>query len=239
MKSNLLFSACAVLILLSGALSCTHKRVQQSTDKYSRVYQTAAKEYYLQSGDNLDIKFFYNPELNENVTIRPDGKISLQLVDEVKASGLTPALLDDELTKKYSEHLKSPIITVIVKDFEGQRIYVGGEVNSPQVLNVIGTVNALQAIFNAGGFAPDAKPSSVVIISRGAGKYPVVRLVNMKKALAGDLAEKEFVLHPYDMIYVPKTYIAKIDQFLTHLYSFIPPQIGLSFSYELRSAEND
>ena len=65
------------------------------------VYQETAGDYYLQPGDNLDIKFFYNPELNENVTVRPDGKISLQLIEEIRAAGLTPAQLDDLLTEQY------------------------------------------------------------------------------------------------------------------------------------------
>jgi protein involved in polysaccharide export with SLBB domain len=199
----------------------------------------ALRDYLLQPGDTLDVKFFYNPELNENVIIRPDGKISLQLIDEVYAAGLTPKQLDDILTKKYSGQLKQPIITVIVRSFEGQKIYVGGEVNDPQVLIVAGKVNALQAIFNAGGFAPDAKLSSTVIIRRGPDRRPVARIVNLEKALSGKLAEKEYQLHPYDMIYVPKTSIARMDQFLTHLYSFIPPQIGLAFSYELHEVTDD
>jgi protein involved in polysaccharide export with SLBB domain len=85
--------------------------------------------YIIQPGDQLDIKFFYNPELNENVTVRPDGLISLQLVDEVHASGLTPAQLDDLLTQKYSRELKKPMVTVIMRSFTMQRVYVGGEVN--------------------------------------------------------------------------------------------------------------
>jgi len=85
--------------------------------------------YIIQAGDQLDIKFFYNPELNDSVTVRPDGKISLQLVDEVQAAGQTPAQLDDFLTEKYAKELRKPVITVIVKSFASQRVYVGGEVN--------------------------------------------------------------------------------------------------------------
>ncbi len=236
MKSNLFFLA---LLALLSALGCAGNAVQQPSSEPAPVYHPVTTDYHLQPGDNIDIKFFYNPDLNENVTIRPDGKISLQLIDEVKAAELTPAELDEVLTKKYSGQLKSPTLAVIVKSFEGQRIYVGGEVNDPQVLNVIGTINALQAIFNAGGFAPDAQLSSTVIISRGPDNRPIARIVDLKKALTGELAEKEFQVHPYDMVYVPKTTIARIDQFLTHLYSFIPPQVGLGFTYELHVIDED
>ena len=238
MKSNLPILLCVALISMLSASGCAENAVQPPPGNPVPVYHPVITDYHLQPGDNIDIKFFYNPELNENITIRPDGKISLQLIDEVKAAGLTPAQLDEVLTKKYSGQLKSPTLAVIVKTFEGQRIYVGGEVNAPQVLNVVGTTNALQAIFNAGGFAPDAKLSSTVIIRRGPDNRPIARIVDLEKALTGELAENEYQLHPYDMIYVPKTSIAAMDQFLTHLYSFIPRQIGLGFSYELHAADN-
>jgi protein involved in polysaccharide export with SLBB domain len=199
------------------------------------VYKGVMEDYYLQPGDNLEIKFFYNPELNESVIIRPDGKISLQLIDEIKTAGLTPAQLDDILTKKYSSQLKQSVLTVILKSFGGQRIYVGGEVNSPQVLTVVGKVNALQAIFDAGGLRDDAKLSSVIIVSRGPDHQPFARKVNLKKALNGKIPEDEYLLKPFDMVYVPKTNLAKADQFITHIYKFIPPRVGLSFSYELHN----
>lgn len=199
------------------------------------VYTAVTEDYYLQPGDNLEIKFFNNPELNENLTIRPDGKISLELIDEVQAAGLTPAQLDELLTEKYNSQLREVVITVILKSFGGQKIYVGGEVNLPQVLNMVGKVNALQAIFDAGGLRDDAKISSVVIVSRGPDNQPFARKVNLKKALKGELPEEEYLLKPFDMVYVPKTNLAKADQFITHIYKFIPPRVGLSFMYELHN----
>ncbi len=201
------------------------------------VYQETAGDYYLQPGDNLDIKFFYNPELNENVTIRPDGKISLQLIEEVQAAGLTPAQLDDLLTKQYATQLKQATLTVIIKEFGGQRIYVGGEVNSPQVLEVVGRVNALQAIFNAGGFKDNAKMSSVMIVSRGPQNEALVKKVDLKKALNGNLPENDYLLKPFDMVYVPKTNLARADEFMKHIYNFIPPRISLGFHYELHNED--
>jgi protein involved in polysaccharide export with SLBB domain len=193
--------------------------------------------YRLQPGDNLDIKLFYNPELNENVTIRPDGKISLQLIDEINAAGMTPAQLDDFVTRKYSSELRNAAVSVILKSFGGQRIYVGGEVNSPKEINPVGRINALQAIVSAGGLKDDAELRSVIIVSRGPDKKPSARIVNLKEALIGELAEEAYLLKPFDMVYVPKTRLAKADQFITHIYNFIPPRVGLGFSYELHSED--
>jgi polysaccharide export outer membrane protein len=80
------------------------------------------QEYKIQIGDQLDVKFFYNPELNEQVTVRPDGRISLQLVHEIIATGLTASELTDFLTKKYAPELKKPEITVIVRSFGAYKI---------------------------------------------------------------------------------------------------------------------
>lgn len=199
------------------------------------VYKEVVQDYYLQPGDNFDIKFFYNPELNENVTIRPDGKISLQLIEEIQAAGLTPAQLDEIITEKYSHQLKQTIVTVILKSFGGQKIYVGGEVNSPQVLEVVGRVNALQAIFDAGGCREDAKLSSVMIVSRGPDNRPLARKVDLQKALEGELPEDDYLLRPFDMVYVPKSNLAKSSQFITKIYEFIPRNVSFGFHYELHN----
>jgi protein involved in polysaccharide export with SLBB domain len=198
------------------------------------VYKEGQVDYFLQPGDALDIKFLYNPELNENVIIRPDGKISLQMIDETRAAGLTPAQLNEALTKAYSSQLKQPRITVIVKSFGGQRIYVGGEVNTPRTLTVIGKVDALQAIMDAGGFKPDAKPSSVMIISKGPDNKPVARKVDLKKVLKGAPSTEDFTLKPFDVVYVPKTELATADEFMTHIYNLLPKNVYFGFNYDLQ-----
>jgi hypothetical protein len=103
-------------------------------------------------GDVLDIKFRYADELNDNQTVRPDGKITLQMVDEVQAAGLTPLELDAKLTELYSKYLKDPVISVVVRELVSQRVYVGGEVNKPGEVLLAGQLTALQAIMASGGF---------------------------------------------------------------------------------------
>jgi protein involved in polysaccharide export with SLBB domain len=222
-----------LLLLLAAGCAGTNKTVPLPATPI--VYKQGQEAYLLQPGDNLDIKFYYNPELNENVTIRPDGKISLQIIDEIPAAGLTPAQLDESLTRAYSSQLKQPKITVIVKTFGGQRIYVGGEVKSPQVLTVIGQIDALQAIFNTGGFTKDAKLSSVMIISKGRDNQPTARKVDLNKVLKGEQSGEDLMLRPFDMVYVPKTELAQADEFMSHIYNLIPRNVYFSFQYELHN----
>lgn len=230
---NLILTPLSTLLLIVCLVGCGGKNATQLTAEQSVDYNETAREYFLQPGDNLDIKFFYNPELNENVTIRPDGMISLQLVDEVQAAGLTPSQLDEVLTKKYGSELRQATISVILKDFGGQRIYVGGEVRTPQEINPVGRINALQAIMDAGGFKNNAKLSSVVIVSKGSDNHPAARIVDLESALTGELPEEVYMLKPFDMVYVPRTKLAKASQFILQIYSFIPPVVGIGFGYQL------
>ena len=112
------------------------------------------------------------------------------------------------LTKAYSKQLKQPAVAVIVRTFEGQKIYVGGEVNTPMVLNLPGKITALQAIMNAGSFKKDAKISSVIIMSRGPDNRPIVRTVDLEKELNGEATGDDYMLKPFDIVYVPKTRLA-------------------------------
>lgn len=191
--------------------------------------QSEAPAYTLQIGDELDIKFFYDPELNEKVTIRPDGKISLGLIDDLQAAGLTPAQLDQEITHRYSEVLKEAHVTVIVREFVGQRVYVGGEVLSPRMVPLKGKMTALQCLHEAGGTKDTAKLTDVVVI-RNQGGTPVVFKVDLQKVLQdgnGDL-----VLRSYDIIYVPKTFIAKADLFVEqHINQIIPKALSVTFPF--------
>jgi protein involved in polysaccharide export with SLBB domain len=195
---------------------------QQPIAKPSPAASPAAPQtldrYLIQPGDQLDIKFFYNPEINESVTVRPDGKISLQLIDEVQAAGMKPSQLDDVLTKKYSKELKKPVVTVIVKSFAGQRIYVGGEVNSQGLMTLTPGMTPLQAVFNA---------------------VPIE--MDLDDMMQGKSDSANFFLQPDDVVYVPKTAIAKANKFVNQYIEklFLFKGVSLGFSYELHSESNN
>jgi len=212
-------------ILLS---SCATKPIKINP----RQIHSTTENYYLRAGDAIDIKFFVTPELNESVIIRPDGKISLQLIDDVRAEGLTVAELDELLTEEYEKHLNRALITVIVKTFEGQKVYIAGEVIRPGTIEITSRTNALQAIFEAGGFKDDAKKSKTIIISRGPENQPVIRVIDLKKALKGKLPENEYLLKPFDVVFIPKTGLAKADIVLQHIYRIISTRIWRGFTYE-------
>ncbi len=231
-----------ILVLVFFLKGCGGKDLRPDSFPFSEEppsFKNITSGFYIQPGDNFDITFHYNPELNESAVVRPDGRISLQLIDEVEAAGLTPLQLEQRINEKYSPYLRKPEVSLTIKSFGGQRVYVGGQVNSPGVINLKGRTSVVQAIFEAGGFRTDAQMSEVLIISRGADNSPVARKVDIKKAMKNELPQEETLLKPYDVVYVPKSAIVKANEFIYHIYRFVPPNIWFGFSYELHREQYD
>jgi protein involved in polysaccharide export with SLBB domain len=228
-----LFTATALLFV-----SCAGRLPETAMQSPTAGLSTQPpREYTIEPGDHLDIKFFYNPELNETVTVRPDGMISLQLIDDVKAAGMRPSDLDAEITEKYSVELQKPMITVIVRSFSAQKVYVGGEVNVQGLIDLRPGMTPLQAVLNAGGFKETASPSSALVIRKGEDDTPTPIRVNLKQALYGTEMGQ---LQPHDVVYVPKSFIAEANKFVNQYVEqlFLFKGISLGFSYLLNSTDD-
>jgi protein involved in polysaccharide export with SLBB domain len=228
-----------VVFIVSILINCLYVNLLNNSHAQASVISENSlneenHEYILQVGDIIDIKFFYNPELNEQVTIRPDGRISLQIIDAVQAAGLTPSVLDDILTEKYSTILRTAEITIIVKKVAGQKIYVGGEVNSPGVIRILGSLTTLQAIFQAGGFKNTAELKNVVILRNRGTQEPLFITINLKEDLKENAKHNDILLKAYDIVYVPKTTIAKLNQFVgQYIEKLIPITKSLGLVYNI------
>jgi protein involved in polysaccharide export with SLBB domain len=192
---------------------------------------TPPSEYQIQPGDQLDIKFFYNPELNEAVMVRPDGKIALQLVKEIQVAGKTPAQLTDELTSKYSSQIKTPEVTVLVRSFNSEKVYVDGEVNRSGLVALARPMTALQAISQAGGPKLDTAHLDEVIVIRNDGANGKITMsINLKAALDGSDPSQDLQLKPYDIVFVPRTAIANVDLWVDqYIRKLIPISVSTGF----------
>lgn len=182
----------------------------------------------LKPGDVIEVKFAYANQFNESQAVRPDGKIELQLIGEVVAQDKTPAELREELTKLYSAQLKHPELAVVVKSFFERRVYVGGEVNKPGLIDIPGEMTALEAIMHAGGFNLEkAEVRNVVVVRNQDGRLAGT-VLDFKDALAGQETQP-FYLQSRDIVYVSRTRIADVNQWVQqHLYKMLPPvSVGL------------
>jgi polysaccharide export outer membrane protein len=196
----------------------------------------------LAAGDVVDVRFFYTPELNVTQAIRPDGRISLQLIGEVMAQGKSPEELRAELLTLYQPHLKEPDVAVIVQSFYHRRVFVGGQVQRPGAIPLPGQLTALSAIVEAGGFLlPYAEVGSVVILRRR-GEVNYGYCINLKPALKGGEV-RPFYLEPEDVVYVPQTQITQVGQWIEQHINNIIPKTGFvwlyttgksTFGYDLR-----
>jgi protein involved in polysaccharide export with SLBB domain len=186
------------------------------------------QEYRLQVGDEIQLKFYLSPELDQEVIVRPDGRISLQLLDDVAAVGLTPVELDRIVTEEYRTELRDPKITVIVKRLAA-KVYVGGEVRQPRFVAHNGSLTALQAIFEAGGFIDTAEPSSVILLRRLNDDKGIAAKLDLKKVIKAEA--QDVALMPSDIIFIPKSTIAEVNLFVEQ---YITKLIPVPFSLPLQ-----
>jgi protein involved in polysaccharide export with SLBB domain len=187
---------------------------------------SSGQEYRIQPGDTLDVKFYYNPELNELVAVRQDGRISLQLIPEITATELTPSELTIALREAYSRELRQPELRVIVRAYGERKVYVDGEVNTPGVFDMVGPVTLRQSIARAGGLKETGRVKEVIVIRRIAAGDPVVMTANLQSVNDGTDTGQDIRVVPGDIIYVPRSPIANVNswvkQYITGVLPFAP-----------------
>ncbi len=210
-------------ILLSVALSGCHKNLQPAKAPLEMAAEPPPP-LILGPGDVLDVKFFYAPELNESQPVRPDGKITLQLVGDVEVSGKTPGELTGELIKAYTGQLKKPEVAVIVRSFYSRRAYVAGEVKNPGLIPIPGQLTVLEAVMQAGGFNYlTADTRNVVVIRQRDGKFYGTAL-DYHSTLEGQ-ANHTFYVQPLDIIYVTSTKISDVDKWVDQYINRVIPNL--------------
>ena len=180
-------------------------------------------------GDDVEIKFYYAPELNNQQRIRPDGTVNMQLVGDVKAAGLTPVEFTDQLRKLYGDKLRYPEIQVIVRQSYASRVLVGGQVTKPGALDMAGPMTLMEAIIMSGGFINGLSNAEQVIVMRedSTGKRTGYA-VNLNGAIKGE-AYEPFTLQAGDIVYVPTTTIADVNLFIEQYINGVVPDIGLFY----------
>lgn len=173
--------------------------------------------YRIEVGDVIGLDFPFTPEYDENVTVQPDGYISLITIGDMHVAGMTMPELTTTLRQDYGKVLHNPIITVALSNFEQPYFIVGGEVGKPGKYDLHGDTTVFQAVEIAGGFTYTSKHSHVLLFRRIQDDWVSARVVNVKKMLnAGNLAE-DLHLEPGDMVFVPKSRLSKVQPFLPYL----------------------
>jgi polysaccharide export outer membrane protein len=158
--------------------------------------------YVIGPEDMLDIFVWKETELSRRVPVRMDGKISIPLVGEMQAAGLTPLKLKEELIDKLKAYVEIPNVTVTVMEVNSFKVYVTGQVLKPGVFPLRSETTILQIIPMAGGFTEWANQRKILLVRKEQGKDKRF-IINYKKILSGDDLSQNLVLKPGDTIIVP------------------------------------
>ena len=184
-----------------------YKKVRYRTDKQANDNKkvtgdivTDNDKYVIGPEDVLDIFVWKEESLTKTVPVRIDGNISLPLVDDVQASGLTPLQLKEELTKKLRGFVDNPTVTVTVKEANSYRVFISGEVKQPGIVHIRSEVTLVNLIIMVGGFTEWANKRKILIITKENGKEKRIT-ANYNKIIDGDIPD--IVIKPGDTVIIP------------------------------------
>lgn len=246
-----------IVIPLAGEIAAAGLTLAELHQQVSRSLQEVVKNTkygeVLKEGDFFDLRFVYNPELNIGIRIPAGGIVSLPVIGDIKAIGKRPEDFRRELVQVYSRHIKKPDIALLVGDTTARKLYVepryvavaltrataqeifvGGEITSPRVVKLDGRLTALQAIMRAGGPKDTADLSRIVILRRGQFDRPEWIQTNLAEPIKGHSMQNDIVLRGGDVVVVPKTGIAKLNQYVKEYIRDllpIPGSFGVSLNY--------
>jgi polysaccharide export outer membrane protein len=202
----------AAIVVLLPAIVVTTVRAQETTSASAKLPMPAISadrqaattdpNFLIGAQDVLDVSVWKEPDLSRQVPVRPDGKISLPLLNDVQAMGLTPTQLAAQITAGLEKYMTSPQVTVIVSQINSQRIYILGEVGRAGAYGMLPGMTVLQALSNAGGFTAFANLKNIYILRQESGKQQKL-FFNYKEVLAGKKTEQNIELKSGDTIVVP------------------------------------
>ena len=246
----MVWQSCALtfMLLVLGGCVATPVRTQSVVSSAAVPIPLEERQesidYRLHRGDALEIKFFHTPELNENVHVRPDGKIALPLIGEIMVAGMTTQELTEKLHELYAVALVAPEVSVIVRTFAGQKAFVGGEVGTPGLVSFDEPPTLLQALIQVGWIKQSAQLQNVVIVRNSGSSRPDVLFVDVQQWLEEPEQTPPVLLQPFDVVYVPKTRVAKVNDFIQQyiddpILTPLSRLANFSFFYDLRGVNID
>lgn len=171
-------------------------------------------QYTLRPGDVVELQYRYTPELNQTVTVLPDGYLNLNLIGNLKVTGLTVEQAHDLIVQKAKARLNEPELNLILREFQRPYIVVAGEVTTPGKIDLRETTTAMQAILLAGGFKESAHSGQVLLfrkINSDTAEVKVLKLTNIHKTAQ---LEQDAQLEAGDMLLVPRNKLENISRYM-------------------------
>ena len=183
----------------------------------------AEPEYLLYPGDEIEVAMPTAAELTRTLRVAPDGRIAVPLLGPVMAADRTIGELQQQLSAAYASQLVRPVVEVTLRQAGPIRVWVDGEVRTPGVIEMTGDMDAYQAVIQAGGVMPGAKPQNAALIRRGPGGTRMMRVVDLRPRRGEAVA-----LRRGDIVFVPRSTLGELAAFFTQVRSALP--IGFSYA---------
>ncbi len=178
--------------------------------------------YTIGYGDIIDVIFLFNSEYSrESIKVRPDGRISYPYVGEIEVVGKTVAYIDSLLTDRFSEILNEPDITVILREFQRNMVYVLGEVENPGGYRHEDGLTLLRTLAMGRGLTSAAKKNGVIVIRRVAWDHIVGIEINVNEILKGNRYDLDIPISPFDIVMVPKSRIKTTEEFIKSVFEIV------------------
>jgi polysaccharide biosynthesis/export protein len=195
---KLIWKLVAWAFLTSGLMFAQEAPAKPAANSAINV---AGPDYVIGPDDNLHVSVWKEPDLTATLPVRPDGKISLPLLDDVQAAGMTPKQLADSIAEKLKKFVADPRVTVVVTAINSKRIFLVGEVAHTGATPMIPNMTVLQAISSA-GLTQFANTKKIYVLRTVNGKQEKLP-VDYKKLVKGEQIEQNYLLQPGDTIVVP------------------------------------
>lgn len=187
-------------------------------------------DYRIQVGDQLAIRSYFEEQMNQELVVRPDGCISLLLMGDVRVAGITPKQLADIITENYRNVAENPDITVVITKTAAQSVFVGGELQHPSMQSMDGPLTVTQAITMVGGFLPSANKNQVLLLRHQENGDFTVFKMDIEKILSNEMPD--VYLQRQDVVFVPKSLIGNINEFVTlYINNIIPHSVSLTYGW--------
>ncbi|MCU1326910.1 MAG: polysaccharide export protein [Bryobacterales bacterium] len=227
-----LCSGIAILAALSNAQDSRQREKASATVAAERTpsltsgkqFQSRTPRYMIRPADVIDVTFYPATELNQTLTVQPDGFVSLREVGDLHVQGKTVPELKTAVTSAYKDILHDPVVTIVLKDYDKPRFTVSGEVGKPGTFELRADTTASEAVAIAGGINDRAKHSQVLLFRKMSDNWVEAKQLDLKKIYQGNWKE-DVHLRQGDMLFIPRNRMSKIKPFLptTSLGAYMSP----------------
>jgi len=193
---------CPIVLLLLAATASAHGQTSQPRPAIPAAAPVVPDDYVIGPEDVIGVLFWRDADMSGDLTVRPDGVITLPLIGDVRAAGLKPDQLKEQIQSAAGKYVTDPNVTIVLRQLNSRKVFITGEVTTPGAYPLAGPRTVMQLISLAGGLTEYADKANVTIIRHEQGRTRSLKF-NYKDVSQGKKVEQNILLLPGDTVVVP------------------------------------